>query len=197
MPLIRNASDKPSATAAEPQPSPGLASSSADARWAASRAATPNDVPALAQALAVEKDDRVREAIFTALGRIGTADCIVAVLPALRSDDAPRRTGAMDALRLMPAVEQALPQLLGDPDSDVRVLACDLARTTGQNGARLLAGLIGVEPQPNVCAAAVEVLAEIGDAAAIAPLQACAARFPTEPFLGFAIQAAIDRLRPS
>ncbi|MFZ3326051.1 MAG: hypothetical protein WA231_09235 [Methylocella sp.] len=47
----------------------------------------------------------------------------------------------------------------------------------------------------NVCAAAVDVLAEIGDVQALPTLWRCAARFPNDPFLAFAIKVAADRLR--
>ena len=44
----------------------------------------------------------MREAIFTGLARIATAESAAAVVPYLRSDDASLRTGAIDALRAMP-----------------------------------------------------------------------------------------------
>jgi HEAT repeat protein len=199
MPLIRKTPDE-TAKAAEPaaDTSADLADASPDRRWAAARAAAdhPDTIPALAQALARETDARVREAIFTALARIATPESVLAVLPYIGSDDASLRTGALDALRAMPTLtEPHLPQLLADPDSDVRLLACDLARVmTGAEVPRLLCSLLDADPQANVCAAAVEVLAEIGDADAVPSLARCAARFPGDPFLGFAVQAASSRL---
>jgi HEAT repeat protein len=199
MPLIRKPSEE-KAAAAKPagEPADGLADASPDARWAAARAAAdqPEAVPALAQALAREGDVRVREAIFTALARICTPQSVLAVLPYIGSDDANLRTGALDALRAMPGqMEPHLRQLLADPDSDVRLLACDLARvTTGAEVPLLLCRLIESDPQANVCAAAVEVLAEIGDADAVPSLALCAARFPDDPFLKFAIKAATEHL---
>jgi len=47
----------------------------------------------------------------------------------------------------------------------------------------------------NVCAGAVDVLAEAGDASALPALGRCAARFPGEIFLGFAIRVATQRLQ--
>jgi len=198
MPLIRKAPEQ--AAKAEPaaDPAVGLADASPDARWAAARAAAErrDAVPVLAQALAREDDARVREAIFTALARIATPESALAVLPYVRCDDASLRTGALDALRAMPSVTAPhLPQLLADPDSDVRLLACDLARVmTGAEVPKLLCGLLDTDPQANVCAAAVEVLAEIGNADATPSLARCAARFPGDPFLGFAVEAATERL---
>jgi HEAT repeat protein len=157
----------------------------------------PSDIPSLAEALVHERDARVREAIFTALARIGASESAKVVLPYLRLNDANTRTGAMDALRAMPdACHPYLPELLADPDSDVRLLACDLVRDAGgAEGPRWLCALIETEPQANVCAAAVEALGEIADTTATPCLSRCAERFPVDPFLGFAIKVVIDRLR--
>jgi HEAT repeat protein len=196
MPLVRSNSANIVPGEAEARP-PSLASPSRDERWAAARAArVPVDIPALSRALASEDDSGVREAIFTALARIATNESALAVLPYLRSDDANMRAGALDALRAMPqAVEPHLPSLLADADSDVRLLACDLGRNiSAGEGQRLLCALLETEPRADVCAAAVEVLAEIADAGALPTLSRCAARFPDDPFLGFAIEVAVDRL---
>lgn len=193
MPLICRPTDTQSAAPAS------LTSGSPDARWTAARAlaATPDSVPALAQALTAESDARVREAIFTGLARIATPDSAAAVLPYLRSDDATFRTGALDALRAMPeAAKPHLETLLGDPDADVRLLACEIVRNLdGAEATRLLCKLLDTERETNVCASAVDVLAEIGNADALPHLTRCADRFKDDPFLGFSIKVAADRLR--
>jgi HEAT repeat protein len=197
MPLIRNESDKAAASAPR-QALTSLASAPADERWAAARAARdPAAIPSLGKALAHEREARVREAIFTALARIGTSESVSVVLPYLRLDDANTRTGAMDALRAMQdPCRPYLPELLADPDPDVRLLACDLVRDAGgAEGPRWLCALIETETQANVCASAVEALGEIADATAAPSLSRCADRFPGDPFLGFAIKVVADRLR--
>jgi HEAT repeat protein len=153
----------------------------------------------LAEALDRETNARVREAIFTALLRIASPECVDVVLPYLRSDDAALRTSAIDVLRSIPkSVETRLVELFADPDSDVRLLRCELARELEPSKAqRLLLSLIGTEKEANVCSAAIEVLAEIGDAAALPHLAACCARFPDDPFIAFAVQAAADRIASS
>ncbi len=60
---------------------------------------------------------------------------------------------------------------------------------------RLLCDLLDSEPEPNVCAAAVDALAEIGGAEALPVLTRCKERFAATPFLEFAIKIAIDRIR--
>jgi HEAT repeat protein len=204
MPLIR----KPSGPGAAPPPAPvepeaplsldRLTAGTPDQRWTAVRAAAerPDSVPLLAAALAGESDARVREAIFTGLARLATTESAAVVVPYIRSDDASLRTAAIDALKAMPqACVHLLPSLLADSDPDVRLLSCELARgLPGAEASRLLCALIDVETEANVCAAAVEVLSETGDRAALPSLARCAERFAADPFLAFSIKAATDRI---
>lgn len=200
MPLIRRPSGAvtPPAQDAEATLS-ALANGSDDERWAAARAAPelPNGVDALARALAREVNPRVREAIFTSLACIGSVESIEVVLPLLGSDDAQLRTGALDALRAMKgAVWPFMDQLLHDADADVRLLACELARNLpAEEAEHLLCTLLDAEREPNVCASAVEVLAEVGGPRALPVLERCEARFRGTGFLEFAIKLTADRIR--
>ena len=145
MPLRRNPSPL-----SPPSREPGdgdLGSPSVEARWAAARAAAdrPGSVGALAKALVAETEPRVREAICTALVRIGTAESAEAVLPLLRSEDAALRTAAMDVLRTMPRwLASRLAEWLVDPDSDVRLLSCELARELDAPEAERIASVSSV-----------------------------------------------------
>lgn len=199
MPLIRK--DSAPKTDAGPAPAAALVrltGGTPDERWAAARelGGQPGGVAALAAALHTEADPRVREAIFTTLARLGTPEAAAAVLPHMRADDANLRTGALDALRAMPKAAAAhVPALLTDADVDVRILACELVRhLPAEEATRLLGELLAREPEVNVCASAVDVLAECGGPGALSALQACAARFPDETFLRFAIQVATERI---
>jgi len=199
MPLIRGKSSTPiNAGPDADQIARAISSGMVDERWAAARAVAelPSGVDILGKALATEAEPRVREAIFTSLARIGTPASAAVAAPYVRSDDSEVRTGALDALRAMPeATAPHLPGLLSDADADVRLLACELVRNQPPEAAnQLLATLLAAEPEANVCAAAVEVLAEIGDASVLPVLAQCAARFPEDPFLGFAIGMARDRI---
>ena len=176
-----------------------LANGTEDERWAAARAAPDvrGGVKALGEALLRERNPRVREALFTSLTRVSTAESVELLLPLLRSDDAHLRTGALDALRAMKSVVRAyVPQLLHDVDADVRLLACELARDL-PNGesARLLCDVLESELEANVCASAVEVLAEVGGPEALPVLARCEARFRGTSFLEFAIKITADRIR--
>ncbi len=176
----------------------GLVNPSADARWAAVRAAAalPELAAAIAAALPQETDARVREAMFTTLVRIGTRDSIERVATHVALQHSALRTGALDALRSSEAAaREFLPELLADPDADVRLLSCELARSlpSGEASERLCA-LLAREPEVNVCSAAVEVLAEVGDQSVLPTLEQCAQRFPQAPFLTFAVKLAVDRI---
>ncbi len=151
---------------------------------------------ALAAALRKEGDARVREAMFTSLGRTGTRESADELISFLRSDSAHLRAGALDALRIMiGGMHELLPRLLGDRDADIRILSCELARTfPGSEATTLLCSLLAGEQEANVCAAAIDVLAEVGGTAALPTLAECAHRFRDSPFLAFAIRTATDRI---
>jgi HEAT repeat protein len=199
MPLIRKPTARPALEVTEAD---GilkvLADPDPDRRWAAARgaAAVVGGGAALAAALPTEKDPRVREAMFTGLARIGTAETAAAAISLLRSDDANLRTGALDTLRLMISqVHDLLPKLLKDQDVDVRILSCELARSLpSPEATSLMCRVLDNETEANVCAAAVDVLAEVAGAEALPSLRACELKFRGTPFLAFAIRAVVDRL---
>ena len=194
MPLVRKPPPQSPAAAV----APALGEGDSDQRWAAVRAAVdaPGGLALLADALPRESDARVREAIFTGLARLATPDSAAVVVPYLRSEDAGLRTAAIDALRAMPqACRPHLPSLLADPDSDVRLLSCELVRELPDEEAnRLLCALLESETEKNVCAAAVEVLAEIGRPEALPSLTRCATRFSGDPFIAFSVRVATERI---
>jgi HEAT repeat protein len=174
-----------------------LASPVSEDRWMAARAATELEDAdlALSQALRTETDPRVREAMFTGLARIGTPVAVESLLSMLRSDSASLRTGALDALRMLRSLGAVASQLLRDADPDVRILSCELARSLpAAEASVLLCELLAGEQNVNVCAAAIDVLAEVGGPEALAPLADCARRFRGAAFLRFAISAVRDRI---
>jgi HEAT repeat protein len=195
MPLIRKPSPPYEPAAAPPT---SLTEGTSDQRWAAVRATAgqPDGVSLLAAALAREGDPRVREAIFTGLARAATPESAAAVVPYIRSEDASLRAAALDALRAMPEASRPhIARLLADPDSDVRLLSCEIVRGLPEVEAnRLLCDLLERETEKNVAAAAVEVLAEIGRPDALAALARCAERFAGDSFLAFSIKVATDRI---
>jgi HEAT repeat protein len=197
MPLVKGSKSQPGGGGSAPDRA-ALDSPDAESRWTAARALGDDidAVPALAAALGREDVPRVRGAIITALMRIGDPASVEAILPSMRSQDAGLRATAIEALQALPeAVAPFMARLLDDRDSDVRLLATELARNMNASEAtRLLCDLIEREQHPNVCAAAIDVLTEVGTPAALPSLENCALRFASTPFLPFAISVAIARI---
>jgi HEAT repeat protein len=168
-------------------------------RWAAARRLGDGNgavVEHLASALKQEKDLRVLEAVFTSLVRIGGEEAVRALLPCLRSDHAALRVGAIEALQLMPdKVIAHVDTLLKDADSDVRIMTIELLRKMPRDQATpLLCIALDHDEHPNVCAAAIDVLAEVGTLAALPYLERCRARFTNDPFLPFAISMTVESI---
>jgi HEAT repeat protein len=201
MPLVKGSSKGPGAGGAGADVAlheAALGSADAESRWAAARALAgrSDEVPVLAAALAAETVPRVREAIMTALMRIGDDASVKIIVPYLRSQDAGLRAAAVDTLQSLPeAIAPLIRTLFGDSDSDVRLLATELTRNMeAREATRLLCDLIEHEQHPNVCAAAIDVLAEVGTSDALPVLERCAVRFAATPFLPFAVSVAIARI---
>ena len=121
---------------------------------------------------------------------MGPAQISAHIVPLLRSAQAALRTGALDALRLsfntMPGL---LPGLLQDPDADVRLLSCELARSLpSAEATRRLCVLLADEQNVNVCAAALEVVSEVGDPPARSVLRRSGSASRKHPFLPFAVR---------
>ena len=201
MPFIkREAPPPPAATAVDElfAQIAALANQNAERRWAAARAlgGRAEAVPALASALEAEPSPLVREAIMTALMRVGDEASVKVLLPYLRAQDAGQRAAAIEALQSLPdAIEPFIAALLSDPDSDVRILATELVRNMpAANATGMLCSLLASEQHANVCAAAIEVLAEVGTHDAVPVLEMCGRRFAGTPFLPFAVSAAIAQI---
>jgi HEAT repeat protein len=199
MPLIRREpANKMEPAGAVRQSAAVLRSGDVHERWQAARslAAESEAAGILGEALATEHDARVREAIFTSLIRLGSNESVEAVIPHLRSNDPALRTAALDALReMINTVRPRLPALLADPDPDIRLLCCDLVRElSAADATDLLCGVLERDPEPNVCGAAIDVLAELGTPKALPALRKCAARYRDQGFLTFAIKLAAERI---
>jgi HEAT repeat protein len=179
-------------------PLAALRSPDPEVRWNAARALgqRADEVPVLATALGAETVQRVREAMITALMRIGDEASVTALLPYLRAQDAGLRAAVIEALQALPgAISPFVTSLLKDDDSDVRILATELVRNMpAAEATSLLCALLEREQHANVCAAAIDVLTEVGTRDAVPILRACAARFEGTPFVPFAASIAIARL---
>ncbi|ACA16515.1 PBS lyase heat domain protein repeat-containing protein [Methylobacterium sp. 4-46] len=196
MPLIRR--DPPGCAPPGPAAPDDLTAPEPERRLAAIRALSGRReaAGALGEALGREGVPRVREALLSALIACADPQAAAALAAHLGAQDPALRNACVEALQDMPAaVLPLLPDLLADPDPDVRLLAAGVARAQPpETATRLLAGLLDGETHPNVCGAAVEVLAETGTALAVPALRAARARFSAEPFLPGAIDHVLSRL---
>jgi len=167
-------------------------------RWAAHDLAPFGEAaPALIERLADELDATVREAILISLTEIGSAIAVQGLVNCLRSEDVALRNEAIEAMKRLPeAVAPIMAGLLADPDPDVRIFAVNVLESLRHPDVeRWLIGVIGDDAHVNVCATAVDLLGEVGSAAAITQLEALKHRFPGEPYIQFAADLALRRIR--
>ena len=112
----------------------------------------------------------VREAALDALTRIGGEAVVLAVLPALRSENVPLRNVACCLLGQLGQTAVAhLSPLLADGDKDVRLLAIDTLANIGSCSAEAAIIRALNETDVNIAAAAA-ALGEIGAQSAVGPL---------------------------
>ena len=195
MGLVKSASVKPGGTYSVRA---DLTSSDANERRAAVEhlASRPGSEEELCRQLAQESDRSVRERILLALVGLGTVEAAEGLAELLTDEDPALRNGALESLSAMPdQAELLLDQLNGSADPDVRIfgllLAADLPRARAQ---QWIARYLDDEEDANVCAAAAECLAQIGDEDAVAPLERLRKRFEHEPFVEFVCSAALAQL---
>ena len=167
-------------------------------RWSARDLAShPEAATALARHLALETESSVREAILVSLTTIGGPEAVDALVTCLRSEDVALRNEAIEAMKSMPeAVANIMAGLLRDKDPDVRIFSVNVLESLRHpNVENWLISVIEQDPHVNVCATAVDLLGEVGSKLAILPLQQLKLRFPNEPYIGFAADLALKRIK--
>lgn len=175
-----------------------LGSTDAAMRRSAARelAEWPDAAGELLAQLADEGEASVREAILTSLSRIGGDTVVDGVLDYLRSDDAAMRNDVIELLKTQPgAVAQHMERLLGDDDPDVRIFAVNVLESLRHE--KVVDWLIAVierDPHVNVCATAVDLLAEVGDVRAVEPLRRLRTRLGADAFIAFAVDTALKKV---
>lgn len=157
----------------------------------------PASAAALVAVLTRDADNRVRQAAFLALATLNSESAAQGLAELLSDADPALRNGALETLAAMP--EHALPLLdaLGrHADPDVRIFAVLLASELEHGGsADWLIAMTGRDEDANVASHLAEALGGCGRTDAVLALEAIAARFADEPFLAFAVDTAIQRLR--
>lgn len=167
-------------------------------RWAARDLVShPESASALIHRLNCEEDASVREVILLTLTEIGGKEAVDALVECLRSEDAALRNEAIEAMKNLPeAVAPIMAGLLEDTDPDVRIFAVNVLESLRHpNVEGWLISVIERDSHVNVCATAVDLLGEVGSKLAILPLQQLKQRFPNEPYIGFAADLALKRIK--
>lgn len=181
----------------------GLKAELADAdpaarRWAARDLAYfPEAAAALIGRLEEEADASVRTALLTSLTEIGDAVAVQGLVGYLRSEDVALRNEAIEAMKHLPdAVAPIMAGLLADCDPDVRIFAVNILESLRHPDVeKWLIQAVSCDAHVNVCAAAVDLLGEVGTEAALDPLEKLKLRFPGEPYIVFAADLALQRIR--
>jgi HEAT repeat protein len=150
----------------------------------------------LVERLNLEVDPSVRSLIFTALVSIADTSALQGLTDCLRSEDVALRNDAVQALTQLPSGAASFIQhLLRDDDPDVRILAVNVLESLRHP--QVEAWLIDVvehDSHLNVCATAVDLLGEVGSVAAREPLSSLKRRFPSDAYIQFAADLALQRI---
>ncbi len=154
-------------------------------------------IRALSDQVARETDEPTRESLLTALLTYGGADVVAALIPLLRSEEAPLRNAVIEVLQqLDEPVVPFIDAMLADADVDYRIFSINvISHLNHPHAPQWLHRVICHDPDINVCGAAVEGLAEVGTPDMVADLNALPARFDDDPFMTFSVQMAVARIR--
>ena len=167
-------------------------------RWAVrDLAGCPGSSQALVGLLRHEQDSSVREIILTILTQLGDEAAVVGLVSYLRSEDVTLRNEAVEAMKSLPdEVAPIMGALLKDPDPDVRIFAVNILESLRHDQVEeWLREVILQDPHVNVCATAVDLLGEVGTSYSREALENLRVRFPDEPYISFATDLALKRIR--
>ena len=167
-------------------------------RWAARDLVNcPDASAALVSLLKREPELSVREVILSTLTQLGDATAVAGLVDCLRSDDAALRNEAVEAMKHLPdEVAPMMQGLLADADPDVRIFTVNILESLCHPDVEAwLIEVISTDAHINVCATAVDLLTEVGTQAALAPLALLKSRFSTDPYIQFAANLALRRIR--
>ena len=152
---------------------------------------------ALVNRLKREENTAVREAILNTLLRLHDPSIGSGLAECLRSEDAALRNDVIEAFKqLGDEVAPILRSLLADPDPDVRIFVVNILNSERHPDVeQWLIEVIERDAHVNVCATAVDLLCEVGAKASMDPLFRLKTRFAHEPYIQFAADLALKRVR--
>lgn len=167
-------------------------------RWAARDLVNcPHSAVVLVDRLKHEPELSVREVILSTLTQLGNAEAVTGLVDCLRSEDAALRNEAVEAMKQLPdEVAPMMQGLLTDTDPDVRIFTVNILESLCHPDVEAwLIEVITTDPHINVCATAVDLLSEVGTQASLVPLALLKSRFSADPYIQFAANLALRRIR--
>lgn len=143
-----------------------------------------------------EPDPAVRQATLTVLVGFDTVAVASSLMRFVRGDDAVLRNAALEAIAAMPtAAAELVPELLADPDPDVRILtAMLLEEMPRQETVPWLISMLTADDHPNVISAALDAFLPFAASEHVGFLGEVRDRFPDDPFIQFTLDAALPGL---
>ncbi len=166
-------------------------------RWAAKDLADYKDsANELVKRLMKEEDLSVREQIFLSLMIVDGNVAIKGIIDCLKSDDASLRNQSIETLKQMAdVVAPYIENLIKSPDSDTRIFAINILESLRHpNVIKWLVEVIEGDTNVNVCATALDLLAEVGNEASLPAIEKVKERFKEEPYIQFTADLAIKRI---
>jgi len=170
---------------------------STERRWGARDLAEfPEASSYLLDQLKKENDISVQEVIISSLIKIGDDIAIKGLINLLKSEDAHLRNAAVEALQNVPEkVSAYIEKLLHDNNSDVRIFTVNILESLRHpNVIKWLIEVLENDKNINVCATALNLLAEVGTKEALPAIKKVKERFSDEPYIQFAADLALRRI---
>jgi HEAT repeat protein len=160
------------------------------------RAARAGEVDLLVRTLKSEGASFVREAILTSLARRADARAIAALAELIGDEDPRLRNDVIETLSYMgEEVIDCLAPMLDSEDHNIRIYVLTVLSMIKNPRAALIAlKTAQCDDNVNVCAAALEVVAASGSPDLIRALRSIPSRFPNQPYLAFAVRAALSQI---
>jgi HEAT repeat protein len=157
----------------------------------------PDAAKALMSRLKREEQVAVREVILNTLVLLKDTSIVAGLAECLRSENAALRNETIEAFKqLGHEVDPILESMLADPDPDVRIFVVNILESQRHSEAEnWLIKVIEEDSHVNVCATAVDLLCEVGTEASSDALLRLKARFASEPYIQFASDLALKRIR--
>lgn len=143
-----------------------------------------------------EPEISVRGSIFTALLKLKDSAAIGKLLELLHSDHAALRNEVIEVLQQLPdEVSLHIQALLHHQDSDIRIFALNILQTLCHpDTPKWLIDVVAQDMHVNVCATALDVIAEVSSVEILPALETLKTRF-TDPYIRFAVDATIKRIQ--